>query len=81
MDFSFGSEVKIRERLFLRVGRNYMNNLTWYVHLVFILFLVAYLFKDKFIYSGNINFVINENYFMRYVIGFVLFVLIMWIIT
>ena len=28
MDFSFGSEVKIRERLFLRFGRNYMNNLT-----------------------------------------------------
>ena len=53
----------------------------WYVHLVFILFLVAYLFKDKFIYSGNINFLINENYFMRYVIGFVLFILVMWIIT
>ena len=53
----------------------------WYVHLVFILFLASYLFKDKFIYSGNINFVINENYFMRYVIGFVLFILVMWIIT
>jgi lipopolysaccharide export system permease protein len=53
----------------------------WYVHLVFILFLFAYLFKDKFIYSGNINFVINENYFMRYVIGFLLFILVMWIIT
>jgi lipopolysaccharide export LptBFGC system permease protein LptF len=53
----------------------------WYVHLVFILFLVAYLFKDKFIYSGNINLAINENYFMRYVIGFVLFILVMWIIT
>ena len=53
----------------------------WYVHLVFILFLVAYLLKDKFIYSGNINLAINENYFMRYVIGFVLFILVMWIIT
>ena len=53
----------------------------WYVHLVFILFLAAYLFKDKLIYSGNINLVINENYFMRYVIGFVLFILVMWIIT
>jgi lipopolysaccharide export LptBFGC system permease protein LptF len=53
----------------------------WYVHLVFILFLAFYLFKDKFIYSGNINLAINENYFMRYVIGFVLFILVMWIIT
>jgi lipopolysaccharide export system permease protein len=53
----------------------------WYVHLVFILFLASYLFKDKFIYSGNINLAINENYFMRYVIGFVLFILVMWIIT
>ena len=53
----------------------------WYVHLIFILFLAAYLFKDKLIYSGNINLVINENYFMRYVIGFVLFILVMWIIT
>ena len=53
----------------------------WYVHLVFILFLAFYLFKDKFIYSGNINLAINDNYFMRYVIGFVLFILVMWIIT
>ena len=53
----------------------------WYVHLIFILFLAAYLFKDKFIYSGNINLAINENYFMRYVIGFVLFILVMWIIA
>lgn len=28
MDFSFGSEVIFKERLFLRVGRNYVNNLT-----------------------------------------------------
>jgi len=53
----------------------------WYVHLIFILFLLAYLLKDKFAYSGNINLAIRDNLYMKYVLAFSLFILMMWVVT
>jgi len=53
----------------------------WYVHLIFILFLLAYLLKDKFAYSGNINLAIRDNLFMKYVLALSLFILMMWVVT
>ena len=53
----------------------------WYVHLIFILFLLAYLLKDKFAYSGNINLAIRDNLFMNYVLALSLFILMMWVVT
>ena len=53
----------------------------WYVHLIFILFLLAYLLKDKFAYSGNINLAIRGNLFMKYVLALSLFILMMWVVT
>ena len=53
----------------------------WYVHLIFILFLLAYLLKDKFAYSGNINLAIRDNLFMKYILPLSLFILMMWVVT
>ncbi len=53
----------------------------WYVHLIFILFLLAYLLKDKFAYSGNINLAIRDNLCMKYVLALSLFILMMWVVT
>ncbi len=53
----------------------------WYVHLIFILFLLAYLLKDKFAYSGNINLAIRDNLYMKYVLALSLFILMMWVVT
>ena len=53
----------------------------WYVHLIFILFLLAYLLKDKFAYSGNINLAIRDNLFMKYILALSLFILMMWVVT
>ena len=53
----------------------------WYVHLIFILFLLAYLLKDKFAYNGNTNLAIRDNLFMKYVLALSLFILMMWVVT
>ncbi|MDA9902698.1 LptF/LptG family permease [Gammaproteobacteria bacterium] len=53
----------------------------WYVHLIFILFLLAYVLKDKFAYSGNINLAIRDNLYMKYVLALSLFILMMWVVT
>ena len=53
----------------------------WYVHLIFILFLLAYLLKDKFAYSGNINLAIRDSLYMKYVLALSLFILMMWVVS
>ena len=53
----------------------------WYVHLIFILFLFAYLLKDKYAYSGNINLAIRDSLYMKYVLALSLFILMMWVVT
>ena len=53
----------------------------WYVHLIFILFLFAYLLKDKYAYSGNINLAIRDSLYMKYVLALSLFILMMWIVS
>ena len=53
----------------------------WYVHLIFILFLLAYLLKDKFAYNGNTNLAIRDNLFMKYFLALSLFILMMWVVT
>ena len=53
----------------------------WYVHLIFILFLLAYLLKDKYAYSGNINLAIRDSLYMKYVLALSLFILMMWVVS
>ena len=53
----------------------------WYVHLIFILFLFAYLLKDKYAYSGNINLAIRDSLYMKYVLALSLFILMMWVVS
>ena len=53
----------------------------WYVHLIFILFLFAYLLKDKYAYSGNIDLAIRDSLYMKYVLALSLFILMMWVVS
>ena len=47
MDFSFGSEIILREKLFLRIGRNYVNNLTGGLGVSFNEFNIDYAFLNS----------------------------------
>ena len=47
MDFSFGSEIILREKLFLRVGKNYVNNLTGGLGVSFNEFNIDYAFLNS----------------------------------
>jgi|TARA_B110000259_G_scaffold46212_1_gene53689 lipopolysaccharide export system permease protein len=52
----------------------------WWVHLLFCLFLLCYIFRDKISFHNSTAVSIRENTYLKYSTGFILFLLLLWLI-
>lgn len=71
----------------LILGREFMSdnpgsifNL-WFIHGLFVLFLLLYTYREKIIFLSFANMTIQENINFRYFIGIMIFILFIWILT
>ena len=71
----------------LILGREFMSdnpgsifNL-WFIHGLFILFLFLYAYREKIIFVSFANLAIQENIFLRYFIGIMIFILFIWMVA
>ena len=53
----------------------------WFIHGLFILFLFLYAYREKIIFVSFANLAIQENIFLRYFIGIMIFILFIWMVT
>jgi len=53
----------------------------WFIHGLFILFLFLYTKKKKIIFVSFANLAIQENIFLRYFIGIMIFILFIWMVA
>ena len=53
----------------------------WFIHGLFILFLFLYAYREKIIFVSFANLAIQENIYLRYLIGIMIFILFMWMVT
>ena len=53
----------------------------WFIHGLFILFLFLYVYREKIIFVSFANLAIQENIYLRYLIGIMIFILFMWMVT
>jgi lipopolysaccharide export system permease protein len=71
----------------LILGREFMSdnpgsifNL-WFIHGLFILFLFLYAYREKIIFVSFANLAIQENIYLRYFIGIMIFILFIWMVA
>ena len=71
----------------LILGREFMSdnpgsifNL-WFIHGLFILFLFLYAYREKIIFVSFANLSIQENIYLRYFIGIMIFILFIWMVA
>jgi len=50
----------------------------WFIHGLFILFLFLYAYREKIIFVSFANLAIQENIYLRYFIGIMIFILFIW---
>jgi lipopolysaccharide export system permease protein len=50
----------------------------WFIHVLFILFLLLYAYREKIIFVSFANLAIQENIYLRYFIGIMIFILFIW---
>jgi lipopolysaccharide export system permease protein len=50
----------------------------WFIHGLFILFLFLYAYREKVIFVSFANLAIQENIYLRYFIGIMIFILFIW---
>ena len=53
----------------------------WFIHGLFILFLFLYAYREKIIFVSFANLVIQENIYLRYFIGIMIFILFIWMVA
>jgi len=53
----------------------------WFIHGLFILFLFLYAYREKIIFVSFPNLAIQENIYLRYFIGIMIFILFIWMVA
>ena len=53
----------------------------WFIHGLFILFLFLYAYREKIIFVSFANLAIQENIYLRYFIGVMIFILFIWMVA
>jgi lipopolysaccharide export system permease protein len=53
----------------------------WFIHVLFILFLLLYAYREKIIFVSFANLAIQENIYLRYFIGIMIFILFIWMVA
>ena len=53
----------------------------WFIHGLFVLFLFLYVYREKIIFVSFANLAIQENIYLRYLIGIMIFILFIWMVT
>jgi lipopolysaccharide export system permease protein len=53
----------------------------WFIHGLFILFLSLYAYREKVIFVSFANLAIQENIYLRYFIGIMIFILFIWMVA
>ena len=53
----------------------------WFIHGLFVLFLFLYVYREKIILVSFANLAIQENIYLRYFIGIMIFILFIWMVT
>ena len=53
----------------------------WFIHGLFILFLFLYVYREKIIFVSFANLAIQENIYLRYLIGIMIFILFIWMVA
>ena len=53
----------------------------WFIHGLFILFLFLYAYREKIIFVSFANLAIQENIYLRYFIGIMIFILFIWMVS
>ena len=53
----------------------------WFIHGLFVLFLLLYTYREKIIFLSFANMTIQENINFRYFIGIMIFILFIWMVT
>ena len=53
----------------------------WFIHGLFILFLFLYAYREKIIFVSFANLTIQENIYLRYFIGIMIFILFIWMVA
>jgi len=53
----------------------------WFIHGLFILFLFLYAYREKIIFVSFTNLAIQENIYLRYFIGIMIFILFIWMVA
>ena len=53
----------------------------WFIHGLFVLFLFLYVYREKIIFVSFANLAIQENIYLRYLIGIMIFILFIWMAT
>ena len=53
----------------------------WFIHGLFILFLFLYAYREKIIFVSFANLAIQENIYLRYFIGIMIFILLIWMVA
>ena len=53
----------------------------WFIHGLFVLFLLLYAYREKIIFLSFANLTIQENIYFRYFIGIMIFILFIWMVT
>ena len=53
----------------------------WFIHGLFILFLFLYAYREKIIFVSFANLAVQENIYLRYFIGIMIFILFIWMVA
>ena len=53
----------------------------WFIHGLFVLFLFLYVYREKIVLVSLANLAIQENIYLRYLIGIMIFILFLWMVT
>ena len=53
----------------------------WFIHGLFVLFLFLYVYREKIILLSFANLAIQENIYLRYLIGIMIFILFIWMVA
>ena len=53
----------------------------WFIHGLFVLFLFLYVYREKIVLVSFAYLAIQENIYLRYLIGIMIFILFLWMVT
>ena len=53
----------------------------WFIHGLFVLFLFLYVYREKIVLVSFANLAIQENIYLRHLIGIMIFILFLWMVT